>query len=255
MKYSMFVNTFKNLYKVNKKIILTLIITAVSLSATFSQEGKITLGVDYATNTTQEIYAYDLYYPYGYYGQSYKFEPRVGYFISDKIEIGFGFKAGNNEETRTLLSYNQSGGDNYEYENTSNYDYKVFSPYVKYYINNLFVSARFSIENRVDNQNYNYPIWGVDTNGVNNVVGLDHYDYSTKTIRKSSVLSIGYVLAYNSKLFFEPSISVRKDFGEVNSKSDNDFFADEDTSTESISPINNATHFSLNIAVGLRLGK
>ena len=238
-----------------KKLILTLIFTTVLLSTTFAQEGKITLGVDYSTNTTQGMYAYDLYYPYGYYGHSYKFEPRVGYFISDKIEIGLGFRAGNNEETRTLFAYNQLGGDNYEYENTSNYDYKVFSPYVKYYINNLFVSARVSIENRTDNQNNNYPVWEVDTNGVNNVVGLDHYDYSTAIIRKSSVLSIGYVLAYNSKLFFEPSISVRKDFGEVKSKSDNDFYTQEDTSTESTSPISNATHFSLNIAVGLRLGK
>lgn len=237
------------------KIILTLIIAVVSVGSAFSQEGKITLGVDYSTNTAQQIYAYDIYYPYGYYGQTYKFEPRVGYFISDKIEIGFGFKAGNNEETRTLFSYNQWGGENYEYENTSNYEYKVFSPYVKYYLNNLFLSARLSIENRSDNQKNNYPVWQADTNGVNSVAGLDHYNYSTETLRKSTVLSVGYVLAYNSKLFFEPSISVRKDFGEVNNKSENDFFIGEDTNTESTSPINNATHFSLNIAVGLRLGK
>jgi hypothetical protein len=61
------------------------------------------------------------------------------------------------------------------------------------------------------------------------------------------------VLAYNEKLFFEPSISMRKDFGEVKNISDNDFLIGEDVNTESTSPINNATQFSLNIAVGLRL--
>jgi hypothetical protein len=238
-----------------KKILLTLIISSFSLGITFAQKGKITLGVDYSTSASQQIYAYDLYYPYGYNSQTYKFEPRVGYFIYDNIEIGFGFKAGDNEDERTFISYNQFGGDNYEYENTSNFDYKVFSPYVKYYLNNLFFSARFSLEKRNDNQLNNYPIWEVDTNGVNNVVGMDHYNYSTQILRKSTVFSIGYVLAYNEKLFFEPSISIRKDFGEVNNKSDNDFLIGEDINTESTSPINNATHFSLNIAVGLRLGK
>jgi len=238
-----------------KKILLTLIILSFSLGITFAQKGKITLGVDYSTTNAQQMYAYELFYPYGYgyYGQSYKFEPRVGYFIYDNIEIGFGFKAGDNEEKRTLQSYNQFDGDNYEYENTSNYDYKVFSPYVKYYLNNLFFSARFSLEKRNDKQLNNYPIWEADTNGVNSVVGMDYYNYSTQTLRKSTVFSIGYVLAYNEKLFFEPSISIRKDFREVNNKSDNDFLIGEDINTESTSPINNATHFSLNIAVGLRL--
>jgi hypothetical protein len=236
-----------------KKILVTLIISSFSLGMTFAQKGKITLGVDYSSNATQQIYAYDIYYPYGNYGQTYKFEPRVGYFIYDNVEIGFGFKAGDNEEERTLQSYNQFGGDNYEYENTSNYDYKVFSPYVKYYVNNLFFSARFSVEKRNDKHLNNYPIWEADTNGVSTVVGMDHYNYSTQTLRKSSVFSIGYVLAYNEKLFFEPSISMRKDFGEVKNISDNDFLIGEDVNTESTSPINNATQFSLNIAVGLRL--
>jgi len=238
-----------------KKMLLTLIISSFSLGITFAQKGKITLGVDYSTSASQQVYAYDLYYPYGYSGHTYKLEPRVGYFVYDNIEIGFGFKAGDNEEERSFISYNQFGGENYVYENNSNYDYKVFSPYVKYYINNLFFSARFSLEKRNDKQLNNYPIWETDANGVNSVVGMDHYSYSTRAIRKSSVFSVGYVLAYNEKLFFEPSISIRKDFGEVKNKSDNDFLIGEDINNESTSPINSATHFSLNIAVGLRLGK
>jgi len=48
-----------------KKILVTLIISSFSLGMTFAQKGKITLGVDYSSNATQQIYAYDIYYPYG----------------------------------------------------------------------------------------------------------------------------------------------------------------------------------------------
>ena len=240
-----------------KRIIATILFSLLFSSISFSQKGDFTLGVDYSQNNQNSIYGYDIYYPYGYYyTPNINFQPRIGYFISDNIEIGLGYKSGDNEIERTYIAYNPSGlGDNYNYSNTSNYTYNFYSPYLKYYKNNMFISARFSIIETNNMDNNNYPIWDLDSNGVYMVNSFDNYEYKYKSKTNTTEISIGYVLSYNDKIFFEPSFSVRKEIGEVESINIITTNSESPVVTEIISPITDATHFRLNLSLSIRLGR
>ena len=72
------------------KKISILFFTIVLSTTMFAQKGKVTLGVDYHKVDNPYVYNFVLY-PYGYYGPTYSFEPKVGYFLSDNIEFGLGF--------------------------------------------------------------------------------------------------------------------------------------------------------------------
>ena len=67
------------------KKISILFFTIVLSTTIFAQKGKVTLGVDYHKVDNPYVYNFVLY-PYGYYGPTYSFEPKVGYFFSDNIE-------------------------------------------------------------------------------------------------------------------------------------------------------------------------
>ena len=241
-----------------KKIITTILFSLLFASISFSQKGDFTLGVEYSQNNQNYIYGYDImYYPYGYYNTpNMNFQPRIGYFISDNIEIGLGYKSGNNDIERTYIAYNPSGtGENYSYSNKSNYSYNFYSPYLKYYKNNMFISARFSIKESNNMDNNDYPIWTLDSNGVYMVNSFDNYEYKYKSTTNTTEISVGYVLSYNDKIFFEPSFSVRKEIGEVESINIITTNSESPVVTEIISPITDATHFRLNLSLSIRLGR
>ena len=92
-----------------KKIALLFLMVSLG-SSLFAQKGKITLGVDYHKMDNPYVYN-SLVYPYGYYGPTYSFEPKVGYFISDNVELGLGFKSGDDELSD--LDYTRIIGSNY----------------------------------------------------------------------------------------------------------------------------------------------
>jgi len=234
-----------------KKIALLFLIVSLSTSL-FAQKGKITLGLDYHKMDNPYVYN-SLMYPYGYYGPTYSFEPKVGYFISDNVEVGLGFKSGDDEIDYEYASSNPSGnGEVYLYNNISKSSYRIFSPYLKYYKSNFFVSARLSLNSFTNEYDNAYPVWEADS-----VIGLDESDYKSTTTTKTTSLKIGYALKYNEKLIFEPSIGVSKIFGEVVNESTNTYADGRPPVVlpKTTSPISNATHFSVNLAVSLRLGK
>ena len=239
-----------------RKIALLFLIVSLSTSL-FAQKGKITLGLDYHKMDNPYVYNYFLY-PYGYYGPTYSFEPKVGYFLSDNVELGLGFKSGDDEIEHKYISSNPSGnGEVYLYNNISKSSYRTFSPYLKYYRSNFFVSARLSLNSFTNEYDNAYPVWEADINGDYSVIGLDRAEYISTTTTKTTSLKIGYALKYNEKLIFEPSFGVSKIFGEVVSKNTNTF-ADGSPAVimpRTTSPISNATHFSVNLGVSLRLGK
>jgi hypothetical protein len=240
-----------------KNLLTTVLFSFLFFSISFSQKSDFTLGVDFSQNNQNYNYGYDIYYPYGYYyGPTYNFQPRIGYFISDNIEIGLGYKSGKNDIERTYIAYNPSGlGENYNYSNTSNYSYVSYSPYVKYYINNMFISARYSINETKNMDDSNYPIWALDTNGVYMVSSFDNYQYNYSTKTKTTEISVGYKLSYNDKIFFEPSFSVRNETGEVVSENIITTNLQDPEITEITSPISDGNHFRVNLAVSIRLGK
>ncbi len=239
-----------------KKIGLLFVVLVIG-TASYAQKGKISIGVDYVKVDNSYIYSYDLY-PYGYYGPSYSFEPRVGWFVSDNVEIGLGFKKGDNEVEYEYTSRNPSGnGDDFTYNNMQSYSYKTFSPYVKYYKNDFFVSARISLSSKSGSYNSLNPVWEADTNGFYKVVGYDKYISETSSFVKTTSFSIGYVLSYNDRLFFEPSLGIKTNYGEVESKNENEFYYDSSIQEDNtvVSPISNSSQLSINLAVSLRLGK
>ena len=59
----------------------------------------------------------------------------------------------------------------------------------------------------------------------------------------------------NDKIFFEPSISVRKEIGEVESINIVTTNSESPVITEVISPITDANHFRLNLSLSIRLGR
>jgi len=234
-----------------KKIALLFLMVSLGTSL-FAQKGKITLGVDYHKMDNPYVYN-SLVYPYGYYGPTYSFEPKVGYFISDNVEVGLGFKSGDDEIDYEYASSNPSGnGEVYLYNNISKSSYRIFSPYLKYYKSNFFVSARLSLNSFTNEYDNAYPVWEADS-----VIGLDEADHKSTTTTKTTSLKIGYALKYNEKLIFEPSIGVSKIFGEVESENTTTYADGRPpvVSPKTTSPISNATHFSVNLAVSLRLGK
>jgi len=241
------------------KIFITILFSLLFSTISFSQKGDFTLGLDYSQNNENYIYGYDImFYPYGYYNTAnMNFQPRIGYFFSDNIEIGLGYKSGNNDIERTYISYNPSGtGENYSYSNRSNYSYNFYSPYFKYYNNNnMFISARLSIKESNNGDNNDYPIWNLDSNGVYMVNSFDNYEYKYNSHTTTTEISVGYLLRYNDKIFFEPSISVRKEIGEVESINIVTTNSESPVITEVISPITDANHFRLNLSLSIRLGR
>ena len=165
-----------------KKIALLFLIVSLSPSL-FAQKGKITLGLDYHKMDNPYVYNYFLY-PYGYYGPTYSFEPKVGYFLSDNVELGLGFKSGDDEIEYKYISSNPSGnGEVYLYNNISKSSYRTFSPYLKYYKSNFFVSARLSLNSFTNEYDNAYPVWEADINGDYSVIGLDRADYKSTTTK------------------------------------------------------------------------
>ncbi|MEJ6748928.1 MAG: hypothetical protein QNK60_03275 [Flavobacteriales bacterium] len=239
-----------------KKLIGTLLLSCFFIVTANAQKGKFTLGLDYQGTNNNYIYAYDIY-SYGYYGATYNFQPRIGYFVTDNIEIGLGYKSGENYRESQYIAYNPNGmGENHNYINSSDDTYRSFSPYVKYYFSSMFVSARFSL-NKTSNYNmYQSPIWQIDTNGLYYVEGVDvnEYNYTNKNV--STEISVGYVLSYNDKIFFEPSVSV------VNQTADVENISTTTTADGLVTEISNynypkseSVQFKLNIGLSLRLGK
>ena len=239
-----------------KKISL-LFFTIILSTIIFAQKGIVTLAVDYYKSDDPFAYNYILY-PYGYYGSTYNFEPKFGYFLSNNIEVGLGFKSGDNENDYQYSSSNPSNNEEiYFYNNISKSSFLAFSPYIKYYRNNFFISARFSLNNlRTENKNTN-PVWEIDSNGVYNLIGLDIGEYMSKTSAQKTTLKIGYVLKYNQRLVFEPSFGVSTTSGEVISENNNTYADGSPTiiMPQTISPISKALYFNIYLGVNLRLGK
>ena len=167
-------------------------------------------------------------------------------------------KSGDDEIEYKYISSNPSGnGEVYLYNNISKSSYRTFSPYLKYYKSNFFVSARLSLNSFTNEYDNAYPVWEAAINGDYSVIGLDEADHKSTTTTKTTSLKIGYALKYNEKLIFEPSIGVSKIFGEVVNESTNTYADGRPPVVlpKTTSPISNATHFSVNLAVSLRLGK
>tara|TARA_B110000238_G_scaffold185484_1_gene213767 strand:- start:206 stop:565 length:360 start_codon:yes stop_codon:yes gene_type:complete len=119
----------------------------------------------------------------------------------------------------------------------------------------MFISARFSIKESNNKDNNDYPIWTLDSNGVYMVNSFDNYEYKYNSHTTSTEISVGYVLRYNDKIFFEPSISIRKEIGEVKSINIVTTNSESPVITETISPITDANHFRLNLSLSIRLGR
>ena len=236
-----------------KKLIGTILFSILFVSTSFSQKGKFTLGLDFQ-GSNNNIYAYDIY---AYYGATYNFQPRIGYFITDNIEIGLGYKSGENYRESELISDNPNGvGENYEHIYSWDDTYRSFSPYVKYYFSSMFVSARFSLNENSNSNSYQNPIWLSDTNGIYYLEGLDvnEYNYTNKSI--GTEISLGYVLSYNDKIFLEPSVSVINQTGNVEHITTTTTIDGVITETSNYnSPNSESTHLRLNLSVSLRLGK
>ena len=239
-----------------KKLIGTILFSILFVSTSFSQKGKFTLGVDYQGTNNNNIYAYDIY-AYGYYGATYNFQPRIGYFITDNIEIGLGYKSGENYRESELISDNPNGvGENYEHIYSWDDTYRSFSPYLKYYFSSMFVSARISLNENSNSNSYQNPIWLSDTNGIYYLEGLDvnEYNYTNKSI--GTEISVGYILSYNDKIFLEPSVSVINQTGNVEHITTTTTIDGVVTETSNYnSPNSESTHLRLNLSVSLRLGK
>jgi len=87
------------------------------------------------------------------------------------------------------------------------------------------------------------------------VVKFDNYEYKYNSHTTTTEISVGYLLRYNDKIFFEPSISVRKEIGEVESINIVTTNSESPVITEVISPITDANHFRLNLSLSIRLGR
>lgn len=240
-----------------KKFIGTLLLVLLFVTTSTAQKGKFTLGADYNQNNQNYYYGYDIMYPYGYYGAAYNIQPKVGYFIADNIEIGLGYRSGEHYRETQSISYSPNGaGENYMYINSSDDTYRSLSPYVKYYFNSMFISARLSLNETSNNNLYHSPIWITDTSGVYFVEGVDINEYNYTNQDVSAEISVGYVLSYNDKIFFEPSVSVINQTGEVES------IVTTTTTDGVVTEISNydfpkseSTRFKLNIGISIRLGK
>tara|TARA_B110000238_G_scaffold163630_1_gene178279 strand:- start:113 stop:472 length:360 start_codon:yes stop_codon:yes gene_type:complete len=119
----------------------------------------------------------------------------------------------------------------------------------------MFISARLSIKESNNGDNNDYPIWNLDSNGVYMVNSFDNYEYKYNSHTTTTEISVGYLLRYNDKIFFEPSISVRKEIGEVESINIVTTNSESPVITEVISPITDANHFRLNLSLSIRLGR
>ena len=236
-----------------KKLIGTILFSILFVSTSFSQKGKFNLGLDFQ-GSNNNIYAYDIY---AYYGASYNFQPRIGYFITDNIEIGLGYKSGENYRESELISDNPNGvGENYEHIYSWDDTYRSLSPYVKYYFSSMFVSARISLNENSNSNSYQNPIWLSDTNGIYYLEGLDvnEYNYTNKSI--GTEISVGYILSYNDKIFLEPSVSVINQTGNVEHITTTTTIDGVVTETSNYNfPNSESTHLRLNLSVSLRLGK
>jgi len=235
-----------------RKLIGTILFSILFVSTSFSQKGKFNLGLD-CQGSNNNIYAYDIY---AYYGSTYNFQPRVGYFITDNIEIGLGYKSAENYRESELISYNPNAvGENYEHIYSWDDTYRSFSPYVKYYFSSMFVSARISLNENSNSNSYQNPIWLSDTNGIYYLEGLDvnEYNYTNKSI--GTEISVGYILSYNDKIFLEPSVSVINQTGNVEHITTTTTIDGVVTETSNYnSPNSESTHLRLNLSVSLRLG-
>lgn len=238
-----------------KKLIGTLLLSCLFIVTTNAQKGKFTLGLD-CKGSNNNIYAYDDY-SFGYYGATYNFQPKIGYFITDNIEIGLGYKSGENYRESELISDNPNGvGENYEHIYSWDDTYRSFSPYVKYYFSSMFVSARISLNENSNSNSYQNPIWMSDTNGIYYLEGLDLNEYNYTNKRIGTEISVGYILSYNDKIFLEPSVSVVNQTGNVEHISTTTTLDGVVTETSNYnSPNSESTHLKLNLSVSLRLGK
>jgi len=236
-----------------KKLIGTLLLSCLFIVTANAQKGKFTLGLDFQ-GSNNNIYAYDIY---AYYGATYNFQPRIGYFITDNIEIGLGYKSGENYRESELISDNPNGvGENYEHIYSWDDTYRSFSPYVKYYFSSMFVSARISLNENSNSNSYQNPIWMSDTNGIYYLEGLDLNEYNYTNKRIGTEISVGYILSYNDKIFLEPSVSVVNQTGNVEHISTTTTPDGVVTETSNYnSPNSESTHLKLNLSVSLRLGK
>ena len=234
-----------------------LFFTFILSTSIFAQKGKVTLSLDYYKSDDPYAYNYILY-PYGYYGSTYNFEPKFGYFLTNNLEFGLGFKSGDDENDYQYSSSNPSNNEEiYFYNNISKSSFLAFSPYLKFYRNNFFISARFSLNNlRTENRNTN-PVWELDSNDLYSLIGLDKGEYIKKTSAQKTTLKIGYVLKYNQRLVFEPSFGLSTISGEVVSENINTYADGSPTiiMPKTISPISKAWYLNIYLGVSLRLGK
>jgi len=85
-------------------------------------------------------------------------------------------------------------------------------------------------------------------------VDVNEYNYTNKSI--GTEISVGYVLSYNDKIFFEPSVSVVNLTGNVENISTTTTADGVVTETSNYNfPNSESTHLRLNLSVSLRLGK
>jgi len=120
----------------------------------------------------------------------------------------------------------------------------------------MFISARLSLNKTSNNNLYHSPIWITDTSGVYFVEGVDVNEYNYTNQDVSAEISVGYVLSYNDKIFFEPSVSVINQTGEVESIVTTTTTDGVVTETSNYDlPKSESTRFKLNIGISIRLGK
>ncbi len=224
-------------------VLVTLLSTIV-----WAQKGKITLGMDYDILSNQNI-------TYNYYEGDLmitRFEPNVGYFITDNIVVGLGFKSSKNETTDNRIAYNPgTSQEEIKYVDTEERKYNSISPFVKYYHKNLFASIKYTSVNSSYNNDALNPNWLLDTNGVYTFDSFDSYNYLTEEKKSIFTFNLGYQLAYNDKIYFEPSVGVSKANGtrvRKNMTIPNSVRVNQDEEINDLS-------FGINLSVHIRLGK
>lgn len=239
-----------------KKFIFLSVMMLFLVSFSHAQKGKVVLGADY--HLSQNYY---VYYDYGYYPYPYSLgaslEPNVGYFITDNLVLGLGFKSSTNNIVSDANSVDPWGsGVEMTQESTSTSQLMSLAPYVKFYHNNLFVRASASFQSSTYTSENYYGQWDYDTDtGMGTFLGFDESTSESAAINTKFAINLGYSLMYNDKLCFEPSFGLAKSVGGMSSEYTNDPINGDPVTTSTNSPSTDGLDFAIMLGVHLRLGK
>lgn len=235
-----------------KKNILLLFMLSFSLLAT-AQKGKVTVGGSLQLNPLLAYYDYD-YFPYY---PMYNTQAEVGYFLSDKLLLGLGFRMAersNEQEYDNMDPYGSSSS--HAYVNTNKTTYMNASPFVRWYSGDFFVSASASYRTSMyEYHNYN-PYWVYnESDQKGDFLGFEQTESFNKDRIFSMGLNAGYSLAYNDRIFVEPSIAFMKSFSHSSDHTSATYLDGTVVVEDNDNPGATAFDLGLYVSVHLRLGK